>query len=46
MVEYNLAKINVEGSSPFFRISITDPKAEFGISIFFLGNNFRIDVIK
>lgn len=37
MVEYNLAKIKVKGSSPFFRILFTDPKAEFGISKNFQG---------
>lgn len=41
MVEYNLAKVNVEGSNPFFCFYFLiilykykmDPKAVFGISI-------------
>lgn len=41
MVEYNLAKVNVEGSNPFFcflkinniKKYKMDPKALFGISI-------------
>lgn len=43
MVEYNLAKVNVEGSNPFF--CLMDPKAVFGISILKNnGNNNRIDI--
>ena len=42
MVEYNLAKVNVEGSNPFF--CLMDPKAVFGISNSINGDNFRIDI--
>ena len=45
MVESNLAKVNVEGSSPFFCLNKMDPKAVFGISFFCInGNNKRIDI--
>lgn len=44
MVEYNLAKINVEGSSPFFRFYLRTQRQDL-VFPYFLGNNFRIDVI-
>lgn len=35
LVEYYLAKVEVEGSNPFFRKNLNiNPKAVFGISIF------------
>lgn len=46
MVEYNLAKINVEGSSPFFRFYfIYGPKGSIWYFHFLVGNNIRIDVL-
>lgn len=43
MVEYNLAKVNVEGSNPFF--CLNEPKGSIWYFQFnFIGDNNRIDI--